>query len=352
MKKIAFFLFLFCSILRAQTFPAQKLDSLFALYEKKDKLFANAELMQDGKTLYAHSIGQQDIRVDKKLDSLTVFPIGRVTELFVQALLFQMEESKKLNISDRLSVYYPEIPHSDKVTLEDLMRHRSGLFSTDSLFTVNTREKVGWFLKENPSFNEKRYSNLDYILLGFILEDVSKESFDNLLKQNIIQKLNLHSVFYEEAPPAERLAISYKKRENEQWKKIYYQNVSDYKTASGMYASLHDLEIFISALFEGKLFGQKYVNKYIRVRDNKKRLSFYCEKTDGQEIYSLSRSIKNFEIQIKYADKNRLCAGVASNAKDNLSLDFIANNLLNAFYNKPILFPNFSLIEKWKNEMD
>jgi CubicO group peptidase (beta-lactamase class C family) len=338
--------------LQAQTIPSQKLDSLFVSYEKEGKLFANAELVQNSKVLYNYSIGKQDIKSNKNLDSLTIFPIGRFTELFVQTLLFQMEENGKLKLSNRLSDYYPEIPNSGKITLENLMYHQSGLSSTDSLFIVNTREKVKQFLKENSSINGKKYSNLDYILLGFVLEDVSKENFSNLLKNNIIQKLNLQSIFYDEPPLAEQLAVSYSKRENEQWKKTYYQNLSDYKTASGLYASLHDLEIFVSALFEGKLFGQKYVNKYIRVKDNKKRLSFYCEKTDGKEIYSINRNIKNFEIQVKYVDKNNLCAGAASNAKDNVSLDFIINNLLNAFYDKPIQFPKFSLMEKWKNGND
>ncbi|MDR2121501.1 MAG: beta-lactamase family protein [Flavobacteriaceae bacterium] len=333
------FLLLFFGVLslKSQSVPAHVLDSLFTLYEEKDKLSGSVGMMKDGQVLYRRSIGYQNIKEKRKNDSLTVYPIGRVTELFVQVLFFQLEEEGKLRFSDKLSAYYPEIPNSDKITLGQLLRHKSGLKLTDSLYVYNTREKATQYLQKYPEFKKDEYSNFDYLLLGFIFEDISGKGFDELVKSKIIEKAALKNTFYGENFPEENTAVSYYKQSGVWKTRRAWAETEDYKTTSGMYSTPQDLNVFMMALFDGKFFSRKTVDKYIREKDRKKRFSFYYQ--EEKNWYSLNGNFKGFQIQLRYSDKDNISMCIISNANDNMGLDFLFDALRDSYYARPVKFP-------------
>jgi CubicO group peptidase (beta-lactamase class C family) len=41
----------------------------------------------------------------------------------------QLQEEKKLSVTDKLSSYFPDLPNSDKITIEHLLTHTSGLYN-------------------------------------------------------------------------------------------------------------------------------------------------------------------------------------------------------------------------------
>jgi D-alanyl-D-alanine carboxypeptidase len=264
-----------------------------------------------------------------------------MTELFVQVLFFQLEEEGKIRFSDKLSTYYPGIPGSDKITLEKLLRHKSGLKFTDSLHVYNTREKVTQYLQRYPSLKENGYSNFDYLLLGFILEDVSGKDFDGVLKSGIIDKLSLKNTYYEEKPSEGNIALSYYKQSGSWKTRGAGWEVGSYKTTGGIYSTPHDLNIFVTALFNGKLFSQKTVNKYIKEKDRSKRTSFYYQKE--YDLYSFNADIKAFQIQLRYSDKENLSMCIISNANDDMGLEFLFGVLKDSYYAKPVRFPTILL---------
>ncbi len=346
---IVFVLFFSFAVVKSQDNPKNTLDSLFTLYENKDKLFGSAELLKDNQALYRKSIGWQNSWQKRKNDSLTVYPVGRITELFVQALFFQLMEDGKVKLSDKLSGYYKEIPNSGNITLESLLRHKSGLVSIDSLYVNNTKEKVIQYLKENPELKKEKYSNLDYLLLGFILEDVSGENFHDLLKKRISDRIGLKNTFYGEKLPEEHLAVSYYKKDND-WKKNFNQDFDYYRTSGGIYSDPHDLNLFISALYNGKLFRRKNVDKYFKEKENKCRIGLYNEKDKTVGGYVIQGKLKGFQIQLRYFEKENINTCIISNAADNVNQDFLTNALLDFYNKKPIKFPNFSLMDKWTGQ--
>lgn len=349
-----FFLWLLLIIMpschyNAQNIDKQKLDSLFSLYDHSGRLFGSFELMKDYKTLYKSYTGYQNLQLNKKNDSLTVYPIMWLTELFTMAIVLQLEEEGKLKLTNKLSGYYKEIPNSENITLLDLLRHQSGLGKIDSLYRHGavTKEKLLFYLKNNSKDIKNKYSKTDYLLLGFIIEDITGKTYKEELYTRIITKLGLRNTFYQEEIDKNRISKFYVYN-NDQWKMKYNRPVEPYASMGGMYSNTHDLSLFISALYQGKLFNNKLVNKYIKVKDPKNSMALYYGNREGINKYYGKGYFYKIYFLIEYFEKENMVICLLSNGNNNMGLDYISTSLRNGYNHEPIKFPNFELIDQWK----
>ena len=132
----------------------------------------------------------------------TIFRIGSITKQFTAAAILKLEERGKLDVNDKLSKYIPDFPRGDEVALHHLLTHTSGI--------PNYTEKPGFMLLvTNPiaiedlikSFKNDPYDfdpgtkwiydNSGYVLLGYIVEKVSGETYEAFLRENFFQSLGM-----------------------------------------------------------------------------------------------------------------------------------------------------------------
>lgn len=132
--------------------------------------------------------------------------IGSVTKTFTGTVIMQLAEQGRLSLDDPVSMYVPDIPNGDRITLRMLADMTSGLASytrstvfTDVLFskpeTVWTPEQVLQIgLDESPIFEpgaEFDYSNTNTVLLGFVIEKVTGEPVEDVFRELIFEPLGL-----------------------------------------------------------------------------------------------------------------------------------------------------------------
>src|SRR5690606_10689170 len=55
------------------------------------------------------------------------FRIGSVSKMFTATIIFQLIEEKELHLNDNLADFMPNLPNANHITIETLLRHRSGL---------------------------------------------------------------------------------------------------------------------------------------------------------------------------------------------------------------------------------
>ena len=84
---------------------------------------------QKGNILLEKGYGYKDAAQKTKLDANSLFQYGSVTKQFTSALVMYLHEKGKLNIQDKLSKYFPELPFADSVTIYNLLTHTSGIFN-------------------------------------------------------------------------------------------------------------------------------------------------------------------------------------------------------------------------------
>src|SRR2546428_6065027 len=113
----------------AQTLDKAKLDQFFDRLTEKNKAMGSLVIAKDGKVLYTRAIGYSQINgAEKKpLTAANRFRIASITKTFTAAMILQLVEEGKLKLTDTLDKFFPQIPNAEKITIVQILAHRSGI---------------------------------------------------------------------------------------------------------------------------------------------------------------------------------------------------------------------------------
>jgi len=180
-----------------QNFNKNKLDSLFDGLSTYNKSMGTLLIVRNDTVVYNRSIGFGVFSDTKRelLSEKSRYRIGSITKMFTAIMVFQLIEEHKLALSTPLSLYFPQIPNSAKITIANLLSHRSGLYNYtndwDSFrFNPQTQEQMlkiiaGKKVDFEPD-TKTAYSNSNYLLLGYIVEKICKCAYAEAVKNRII----------------------------------------------------------------------------------------------------------------------------------------------------------------------
>lgn len=247
----------------------KKLDDFLDYITKNKQGIGSISIFRKGKEVYKKDFGQNQLP-NVKWNSETGYQIGSVSKLITATMLMQLAEKGKLNIQDKLFKYYPEVPNADKITIESLLNHTSGLGDY-------VGENYQWIFKavgdkaimdtikaqgvEFQPGEKTRYSNSGYYLLSRILEKIYKKPYNVILKENILSKANLKNTFSVLDNP-KNVFKSYK---NEDGKWIEVEDF-DFRNCIGLgdiVSTPNDMNLFINALFNGKFVKKETLEKML-----------------------------------------------------------------------------------------
>ena len=184
---------------------------------------ASVLVAKKGEIVLSKGYGWADRNNNILNTSSSVFNIGSVTKQFTAAAILKLVELGKLNLTDKIGVFYKEVPVDKKdITIHQLLTHTSGVSVRTGGFRYDEASKEQ-FLKEFfeaelqsiPS-TKHQYANANYIMLAAIIELISKQDYITFLKENFWEPLKMNNTGYK--------SISYN---SEQLSHGYYFNYSD-----------------------------------------------------------------------------------------------------------------------------
>ena len=162
-------------------------------------------------------------RIEARLD--TIYDLASLTKVLVTGLLCaKLIEKKDLELGKIIKFYLPEFEADNKNiewfhSIRNFLCHSSLLPAWKPLYLLAKNRSEVLTLIKNTSLNLEQsvtYSDLNFILLGFLLEKIYQKSLDKIAKAEIFELLNLQNTFYN--PPKEfqkRIAASEKGNEFE-----------------------------------------------------------------------------------------------------------------------------------------
>lgn len=344
----------------AQTLDKTKLDAYFNTLETNKKFSGSVSVSKDGKTIYSRSVGFADAQANKKLNENTKFRIGSVSKTFTTTLIFKAVEEKKLNLNDKLSSYFPTVPNASKITISNLLNHRSGIhnFTNDEDYTSwmttpkTEAEMVAIIAKAESDFepdSKADYSNSNYVLLSYILEKAYKKPFKDILDQKIVKPLGLKNTQYGgKINIANNEANSYASSETKE--KEDETDMSIPMGAGGIISTPNDLSRFIEALLAGKIISTDNVNQMKTIKDGYGmglfQFPFHTEKGYGH-----TGGIDGFTSMLSYFPDSKITFALTSNSPSFNNND-IAIACLSWANNKPFEIPNFKTFTYTDAELD
>ena len=247
--------------------PGVLADQLFTSLQVKDAPGIAVLVSKKGEIVYRKGFGYADLSNKVPITPETKFRIGSVTKQFVAAALLKLQEEGKLQLTDKLSQYFPDIPRAEEVSLHHLLTHTSGIHSYTSrpdfiskvTRPVNQAEMLA-IIKEDPyDFNPGdaySYNNSGYMLAGFIVEKVSGKSLDQYLKDAFFKPLQMNNTgIHTSALELENEALGYGKAEGSYSRDIDW-DMSWAGGAGALYSTVGDLFKWNEALYRGKILSE------------------------------------------------------------------------------------------------
>jgi CubicO group peptidase (beta-lactamase class C family) len=222
---IAIFLFLeCCGRIQKDNEITQRMEKYLTEMENAG-FFGSVLVALNGEKIVSRGYGFRNIEQRLKNTPTTIFDIGSITKQFTSAAVLKLEMQGRLSTDDELSKYFSFLPEDKKsITIHDLLRHQSGLKSTvGGDYEKITKEEFLKKAMDSPlrfkpgtSFS---YSNIGYSLLAMIIEQVSGETYETYLHENLWKPARMESTGYSRPKfDANDIAVGYY-HDNKAWGK-------------------------------------------------------------------------------------------------------------------------------------
>lgn len=270
--------FLGLAYVNAQDKALIDLDKFFDQLEANNQFMGNVEVLKDGEIFYQRSIGYSKLEEDKKNTADTHFAIGSITKTYTAALVLMAFEESKLELDTKLSRFFPEIFNAEQISIKNMLQHRSGIpniTNQEDYLEWNTIEQTReTMLKRMQKFTSLfqpdtyfAYSNSNYILLSYILEDLYKMSYAEVLEKQILKPLNLKNTYIGQAPNNDMdIAASYAYQDK--WIKEPNTHYTVPLGAGAIFATNSDLNKFGQALFTQKIITSASLQHMLDIKDS------------------------------------------------------------------------------------
>ncbi|QHL88176.1 serine hydrolase [Nibribacter ruber] len=338
---------------KKQPFNKQKMDSLLSVLESKDKLMGAVAIYQEGKPVYNRSIGYAmvDGNAKEKATTATRYRIGSISKTFTATLILQLIEEKKLALNTPLSTFFPEFENASAITVEHLLNQHSGLMSftsvpTYGLYMTQPKTQADMLaimasLKPIAEPGAKYdYSNTNYVLLGYIVERVTKKPYAQVLQEKIVDKLKLKDTYYGGKIDRTKKEAASFKFINNQWSLAPETDMSIPHGAGAIVSTTKDLAVFINGLFAGKLISMASLEQMKTIKDGY-GLGLVTLKFDNQVSYGHGGIIDGFNSMISYFPEQKLTMATTFNGL-NINPSDAHVGILSIAFNKPYKVPTYA----------
>ncbi len=207
---------LFCQKISPETAKANlrtEIDSILQSQVNQDKIpGAVIEIKKDDDIIYRHSFGyaqkydynHQLLNPPEKMTADHLFDIASLTKVIgTTTSIMLLVDRGFLNVEDPVYKYIKAFDTPDKreITIRNLLTHTAGLYEWYPLYykASNKEESyklIGTLPLMFPVGEQRRYSDLGFMLLGEIVEIVSGMPLENFMKQNIFLPLQMKNTTY------------------------------------------------------------------------------------------------------------------------------------------------------------
>jgi CubicO group peptidase (beta-lactamase class C family) len=197
------------TILKNDTNLSAKLDTFFNNYYKPDEPGCAVLIQQGDDVLYKKAFGMADLEYELPMKPDMVFDLGSIGKQITAVVIMQLVEQGKLALDDPLDKYIKDFPmQAYTITIEHLLTHTSGLtdifqleaFGPDIWRLDHTKENyLGFLKKATVDFapgSKYSYCNTGYILLGYIIEEITGITRQQYIEDNIFKKFGMTNSYY------------------------------------------------------------------------------------------------------------------------------------------------------------
>lgn len=177
-----------------------RIDSIVnAKMQEYEMVGLSIGVVSDNGIFYTKGYGTRQLNTEKAVSENTIFHTASVSKLFTAVAVVQLLKEKKISLSTPITKIVPSLNYTDEkvsqISIEELLNHTSGLPDIYNYEWKSNRQEESslrdYFKKKKLKTRTEpgevyAYSNLGYDLLGLVVEELSKMSFEDYVKQTIL----------------------------------------------------------------------------------------------------------------------------------------------------------------------
>ncbi len=343
----------------------EKIDEVVSKYMEYRKFNGTVLVAEKGSVIFKKGYGFADHEWQIPLTTDTKFRLGSITKQFTSMLVLQLVEKGEIELEGNLSDYLPYYRKDigEKVTIHHLLTHTSGIpsytglpdfFDEISRDPYPVKDFVLKYCSNDLEFEPGemyRYNNSGYFLLGAILEELTGETYEELLKERIFNPLDMKDSGYDHhGTLISKRAKGYQVSGMEIVNAPYLDMSLPY-SAGSLYSTVEDLYKWDQALYTDRLLSDEMKEKMYTPFKNNYAYGWGIGKTVGdRKTISHGGGINGFNTLITRVPEDRHLV-VALNSMPRANLGEMTNSILAIIYGEEYSFPKRSLPDLIYNEI-
>jgi CubicO group peptidase (beta-lactamase class C family) len=306
-----------------------RMDQIVQSYVDAKQFMGSVLIARGDAILFNKSYGMANLEWNVPNTPTTKFRIGSITKQFTAAATLLLEERGKLKVEDPVKKYIPDAPEAwDKITLYNVLTHTGGIpnftdfpdYPQKSLSPMTAEQIVAWFKDKPLDFDpgaKFSYSNSDYVLLGYLIEKLSGQSYEKFLQENILSPLGMEDSGYDSNTAIiEHRASGYSQTRAGPLN-AGYVNMTVPHGAGALYSTTLDLLKWEEGLFGGKLLKPESLAKMTTPFKENYAFGLIIQTTEGRKNIWHNGAIQGFNASLGYYPDSKVTVAVLSNLNGN-----------------------------------
>jgi CubicO group peptidase (beta-lactamase class C family) len=328
-----------------------RMEQVVQSYVDSKQFMGAALVARDGKVLLSKGYGFANLEWGVLNSPASKFRLGSITKQFTAACILLLEERGKLKVDDPVKKYMTDAPAAwDKVTIFNLLTHTSGIpsftgfpdyASTEAIAT--TPEKLVARFRDKPlefQPGEKwNYSNSGYVLLGYLIEKISQQSYSEFVQENIFTPLGMKDSGYDSNSAIILHRASGYTPSAKGTIHAGYIDMSIPFSAGSLYSTTEDLLRWEQGLMGGKLLSVASLAKMTTPFKNDYAFGLAVHAVNGHKVIEHGGGIEGFNTEIAYYPEDKLTVVVLANLNGGVP-ETIANALAQVAHGEKVVLPS------------
>jgi CubicO group peptidase (beta-lactamase class C family) len=318
--------------------PGDPFQQIVRPYVDAGMYMGSVLVAKNGKILFSKSYGMADLEWNVPNSPTTRFNIASMTKQFTAASILLLEDRGKLKTDDLVKKYLTDAPPSwDKITIYHLLTHTSGISGDAAKYEPGTPDRL--------VFNDKpldfqpgeqwAYTNLGYIVLGYLIERISGQTYEEFVQQNIFKPLGMNdSGLFSYITITPRRASGYWPGGNG------LENADRPDTrygfsAGALYSTTEDLLRWEEGLFGGKLLSPASLHKMTTPFRSDYACGLHVNRVNGHLQIEHDGNNIGFNADMAYYPEDHLAVIVLANLNSTVTDEMTRALAAVAFGEKP-----------------
>src|SRR5579872_5293838 len=186
-----------------------RMDQIVQSYASSRQFMGSVLVARGSDVVFSKGYGSANLEWDVPNTPSTKFRLGSLTKQFTAASILLLQQRGKLSVADPVKTYLPDAPAAwDRVTIFHVLTHTAGIpsFTGFSDYAAlepfpTTPEKLVARFRDKPLEFEPgtkwNYSNSGYVLLGYLIERISGQTYPQFVQDNIFTPLGMKDSGYD-----------------------------------------------------------------------------------------------------------------------------------------------------------